>query len=153
MPHCSRALYESFFSANFSASLARQPRRVLVGNDLADYMPDLARPTAFSEGNPEVFTKARKKRKGHVEERRELKDGVLRRIGTTCLVNLFRPLISSVPYMKTLPLSLLPETHLPGFARAFLALAFQWIEEDNASSIDWDTPLPPIQWPDNGEVA
>lgn len=54
--------------------------------------------------------------------------------------------------MSVLPMSSLPETNLPGCARAFLSLSFQWLPEDNIGDVDWDRPLPEIVMPDNGEV-
>lgn len=49
-------------------------------------------------------------------------------------------------------MSTLPETNLPGFARAFLSLTLQWLPEDKTASIDFETPLPPVVWPEDGEV-
>lgn len=49
-------------------------------------------------------------------------------------------------------MSSLPETNLPGCARAFLSLSFQWLPENKTSEIDWDQSLPEITMPDNGEV-
>lgn len=54
--------------------------------------------------------------------------------------------------MNHQPLSQLPETNLPGFARAFLSLSFQWLPEDRAAKVDWQTPLPEVKWPEDGEV-
>lgn len=49
--------------------------------------------------------------------------------------------------MSVLPLSdALPETNLPGFARAFLSFTFQWLEEDKIEKIDWETKLPEEEW-------
>jgi DnaJ family protein A protein 5 len=55
--------------------------------------------------------------------------------------------------MSVLPLSDLPETNLPGFARAFLSLCFMWLPEEKVGLVDWDKPLPDISWPDDGEVV
>ena len=46
----------------------------------------------------------------------------------------------------------LPETNLPGFARAFLSLSFQWLPIEVEGLIDWDSPLPDISWPADGEL-
>ena len=59
---------------------------------------------------------------------------------------------SSVPHMSRLSLATLPETNLPGFARAFLSLSFQWLPETNVSAVDWETPLPDVVWPEDGEI-
>lgn len=58
----------------------------------------------------------------------------------------------SVPHMSQIPLSILPETNLPGFARAFLSLSFQWLPADKIPAVDWETPLPEVVWPEDGEV-
>ena len=55
--------------------------------------------------------------------------------------------------MSHLSLATLPETNLPGFARAFLSLSFQWLPEANVSVVDWETPLPDVVWPDDGEIV
>lgn len=70
MPHCAKPLYESILTTNFSSSLASH---VLLGNDLADYVPDLARPS-----NSE-FTIPKKKRNRSVVTKPQ--DSVLRRLG------------------------------------------------------------------------
>jgi DnaJ family protein A protein 5 len=49
-------------------------------------------------------------------------------------------------------MSTLPETNLPGFARAFLSLSFQWLGEEKGGEVDWETRLPEIEWPEDGEV-
>lgn len=68
----------------------------------------------------------------------QIKDSVLSRV---------------VPHMSVLPLSdALPETNLPGFARAFLSFTFQWLEEDKIEKIDWETKLPEEEWGDDGEI-
>lgn len=72
MPHCARALYESILTTNFSSSLASH---VLLGNDLADYVPFLARPS-----NDE-FVKPKKKRKDKSTVSSP-PDSVLARLGT-----------------------------------------------------------------------
>lgn len=59
---------------------------------------------------------------------------------------------SIVPHMSAIPLSSLPETNLPGFARAFLSLCFQWVPPNKVASIDWHTPLPEIPVPEDGEI-
>jgi DnaJ family protein A protein 5 len=58
-----------------------------------------------------------------------------------------------VPHLDQLPLSTLPETHLPGFARAFLSLSFQWLNDSSAAVVDWQPTLPDIVWPDDGELV
>lgn len=88
MPHCSRHLYETFFQANFNPGLGKQPARVLLGNDLAEYIgfvrPELVeRPLnePSDEHNPDPeFQSAKKKRKGK-GLRPTPKDGVLERLG------------------------------------------------------------------------
>lgn len=141
MPHCSKALYESFFSKNFTQRLAAQPGVVLLGNDLGEYLPGFVRENAqpkAEDGGEEEFVKPKKKRKGRGQAERQYEDTVLRRL---------------VPHFDVLQLSDLPETNLPGFARAFLSLAFQWLPADKVSAVDWETALPPVQWPDDGEVS
>lgn len=54
MPHTGKPLYESILSTNYSPSLTAH---VLLGNDLADYVPHTARPTNTD------FEKPKKKRK------------------------------------------------------------------------------------------
>lgn len=54
--------------------------------------------------------------------------------------------------MSVIPLSGLPDTNLPGFARAFLSLAFQWLPEEKACLVDFATELPPVVWPEDGEL-
>ncbi|WVR04088.1 hypothetical protein IAU60_001087 [Kwoniella sp. DSM 27419] len=147
MPHAPKQLYESLLFTNFSPSFAAKPGRVLLGNDLGEYVPGFVRqvPTnsddkivprdeATGEGE---FVKAKKKRRGKGEQERQVKDGVLPRL---------------VQHMSILPLgTALPETNLPGFARAFLSLAFQWLEEDVAEKVDWETQVPEVEW-EGGEV-
>lgn len=58
-----------------------------------------------------------------------------------------------MPHFDVLALSDLPETNLPGFARAFLSLSFQSVPSDRTVEVDWMTPLPEIVWPDDGEVV
>lgn len=91
MPHCSRHLYETFLQANFNPGLGKQPARVLLGNDLAEYVgfvrPELVeRPLnePSDEQTPE-FQSAKKKRKGK-GPRPIPKDGVLERLGESTLV-------------------------------------------------------------------
>jgi len=55
--------------------------------------------------------------------------------------------------MSVLQMSTLPETNLPGFARAFLSLCFMWLPSEKAEAIDWEKPLPAVVWPDDGEVV
>ena len=56
--------------------------------------------------------------------------------------------------MTRLQLADLPDTHLPGFARAFLSLTFQWLPVECVESVDWDTPLPaPSPLPDEEVVS
>lgn len=86
MPHCSRHLYETILQANFNPGLAKQPARVLLGNDLAEYigfvrMELVERPLDEpSEENASDFKTAKKKRKGK-GLRPTPKDGVLERLG------------------------------------------------------------------------
>ncbi|WWC98864.1 hypothetical protein V866_005758 [Kwoniella sp. B9012] len=142
LPHAPKQLYESLLQTNFGPSLGDKPGRVLLGNDLAEYIPGFVR--ANGEGNKEngaseegEFVKAKKKRKGKGDGHREIKDGVLQRL---------------VPNMSILHFnSVLPETNLPGFARAFLSLAFQWSDPDKADKVDWEKELPEVDWAD-GEV-
>ncbi|CAK9786692.1 hypothetical protein CC85DRAFT_129532 [Cutaneotrichosporon oleaginosum] len=135
MPHCSKALYEAFFSKNYSPRLASQT--VILGNDLGEYLPGFVRETGEGEREEEEFQKPKKKRKSRAAPR-SYEDGVLRRL---------------VPNFEVAPMSVLPETNLPGFARAFLSLAFQWLPAENVDKVDWETPLPAVVWPDDGEVA
>lgn len=58
-----------------------------------------------------------------------------------------------MPHMSVLQMSTLPETNLPGFARAFLSLCFMWLPSDKIGEIDWEKPLPEVVWPDDGEVV
>lgn len=136
MPHCSKALYEAFLSKNYSQRLGAQPGVVLLGNDLGEYLPGFVR-TPIEGEKEEEFQKPKKKRKGRAEPR-SYEDSVLRRL---------------VPHFEVAPLSALPETNLPGFARAFLSLAFQWLPAEKVGSVDWETPVPAVVWPDDGEVA
>jgi DnaJ family protein A protein 5 len=80
MPHCSRTLYESILHTNFEPSLGKKPLRLLLGNDLADYI-GFVRTESSSEPKEEEFTKAKKKRKGKLEVASP-KDGILERLGT-----------------------------------------------------------------------
>jgi len=57
-----------------------------------------------------------------------------------------------VPHLNQISLAALPETNLPGFARAFLSLSFQWLPIEAEAAIDWDTPLPDITWPADAEL-
>lgn len=140
MPHCSKALYESFLSANYTPRLGAKPQCVLLGNDLADYLPGYVRPSATPEveAETEEFVKPKKKRKGRGQSEPIIQDSVLRRL---------------VPHFETYMLSEMPETNLPGFARAFLSTGFQWLTPDGASAVDWETPLPEVEWPEDGEVV
>lgn len=155
LPHCSKALYESLLTNNFSPLLAGYYGRVLLGNDLADYLPNFSRKDGKMDGAypTEEFIKPKKKRKekGHFDDRQP-KDGVLQRLGP--LLSHFRHWAHphTVPHMSYIPLSVLPETNLPGFARAFLSLAFQWLPVEKVSDIDWETPLPEVEWPQDGEM-
>jgi DnaJ family protein A protein 5 len=82
MPHCSRALYESLFTINFGPSLASRPKRVLLGNELAEYLPDLVTLRGDTEQPSSAeFVKPKKKRKGRQGGDREFQDSVLRRLG------------------------------------------------------------------------
>lgn len=138
MPHCSKALYESVLSTNFGPRLGATPPVVLLGNDLGDYLPGFVRATPEDEAAPEDgFVKPKKKRKGRGAAAPPPQDSVLRRL---------------VPHFEVLMLSELPETNLPGFARAFLSSGFQWLTPTGAGNVDWETPLPPFEWPEDGEV-
>lgn len=147
MPHCSRPLYESLLHTNFSPALGRSPARVILGNDLAEYTGYVR--AGLVEDPTVDFTKAKKKRKGK-EQVPITKDGVLERLGSQKLRRRCSPI---VPHLSVLSMSTLPETNLPGFARAFLSLCFQWLPEDKCELIDFDTPLPAVVWPEDGEVA
>lgn len=84
MPHCPKALYESFLSANFSEALSGRPGWVLLGNDLAEYLPGFVRAENESaeKEREETFDKPKKKRKGKGGAGdREPKDSVLQRLG------------------------------------------------------------------------
>jgi DnaJ family protein A protein 5 len=82
LPHCPRALYESLLAANFTPSFGRCPARILLGNDLAEYMPGLVRDEDKGVVPPEdAFEKPKKKRKGKGTGEREVKDGILQRLG------------------------------------------------------------------------
>lgn len=159
MPHCSRFLYESILLANFSPALGRPPARVILGNDLAEYTgfvrPDLIDPSLHDQSpqtaEPE-FHAPKKKRKGKTFQR-EVKDGVLERLGMLTTPFDDPSADDIVPHMSIMSLSKLPETNLPGFARAFLSLAFQWLPEEAVGLIDWEKSLPPIVVPDDGEVV
>jgi DnaJ family protein A protein 5 len=60
----------------------------------------------------------------------------------------------AVPHLEVLSLSELPDTNLPGFARAFLSTSFQSLPEAKSADVDWVTPLPDVVWPpDDGEVV
>ncbi|WWD16810.1 hypothetical protein CI109_101242 [Kwoniella shandongensis] len=145
LPHAPRQLYESLLTVNYAPSLAQRPGRVLLGNDLAEYVPGFVRIKETMEqaedgpANGEgEFVKAKKKRRGKGEQERQFKDGVLQRL---------------VPHMSVLPLTeALPETNLPGFARAFLSLTLQWLAIDTVDRVDWEKELPAVEWGDDGEV-
>ncbi|KAK8861287.1 hypothetical protein IAR55_002106 [Kwoniella newhampshirensis] len=145
LPHAPRQLYESLLLANFSPTLGKKPGKVLLGNDLADYVPGFVRIDERKDGvdNDSAegdggFVKPKKKRKGKGEQGRQSKDGVLQRL---------------VPHMSVLPFNeALPETNLPGFARAFLSLTFQWLEAERVHRVDWEKDLPEIEWGEDGEV-
>lgn len=84
MPHCSRALYESILHTNFEASLAKHPLRLILGNDLAEYIGFVredADDKCLQKPTAEEFTKPKKKRKGKSGHSAP-KDGVLERLGT-----------------------------------------------------------------------
>ena len=121
MPHCPRPLYEAIIANNFTPDA----RYVVLGNDLRDYLPGQP---ATSE-----FVKPKKKRKEKATW--QPRETVLSRM---------------VPHFDIWPLSELPDTHLPGFARAFLSLAFHWIARPD--DIDWASELPRIDFPDDNEL-
>nr|XP_019049923.1 hypothetical protein I302_00343 [Kwoniella bestiolae CBS 10118]OCF28853.1 hypothetical protein I302_00343 [Kwoniella bestiolae CBS 10118] len=141
LPHAPKQLYESLLQTNFASALGDKPGRVFLGNDLAEYIPGFVRSNSQqqkeeAEGEGE-FVKAKKKRRGKGDGPREVKDGVLQRL---------------VPHMSILHFNAaLPETNLPGFARAFLSLAFQWLEQDKVDRVDWERELPEVDW-EGGEV-
>ncbi|ORY27689.1 hypothetical protein BCR39DRAFT_537986 [Naematelia encephala] len=141
LPHCGRSLYESILTANYTPALAGPPGRLLLGNDLAEYLPGFARPTegvdAAGGTVDDEFLKPKKKRKGKGQGDTPTKDTVLRRL---------------VPHMEHLSLSIMPETNLPGFARAFLSLSFQWLTPEKAALVDWESVLPEVEWPEDDEV-
>ena len=58
--------------------------------------------------------------------------------------------LTVVPHFEIGPISELPETNLPGYARAFLSLAFQWTAR--CDDIDWETALPEVDFPDDNEL-
>ncbi|ODN76970.1 hypothetical protein L202_05533 [Cryptococcus amylolentus CBS 6039] len=139
LPHAPRQIYEAVLSTNYNPHLCgSSPGRVILGNDLGDYLPGYVGDTLNTEESGEgEFTKP-KKRRGKGGQKPTVKDSVLARL---------------VPHMSKLPFgSALPETNLPGFARAFLSFTFQWIEEDKKAHIDWERKLPDIEWGDDGEV-
>ncbi|WVF66725.1 hypothetical protein IAT40_001467 [Kwoniella sp. CBS 6097] len=142
MPHAPKQLYESLLTTNFSPSLATRPGRILLGNDLGEYVSGFVRENSDKAGveeanGEEEFAKPKKKRRGKGEPGRQVKDGVLQRL---------------VPNMSIIPLhEALPETNLPGFARAFLSLAFQWLDQEGAAKVDWEKELPEVDW-EGGEV-
>ncbi|WWC87561.1 uncharacterized protein L201_002451 [Kwoniella dendrophila CBS 6074] len=145
LPHAPKQLYESLLQTNFSPALGGEPGRVLLGNDLAEYIPGFVRSDGKDKkinenGDAEEgeFVKAKKKRRGKGEGiQREIKDGVLQRL---------------VPNMSILQFNdALPETNLPGFARSFLSLAFQWLDKQGADKVDWEKELPEVDWA-GGEV-
>ncbi|KAL1410160.1 hypothetical protein Q8F55_004165 [Vanrija albida] len=145
LPHCSKALYEALLSTNFGPRLANAPQFVLIGNDLGEYLPGYVREVVSSVSTPattepetDEFVKPKKKRKNRGPAPRPIEDSVLRRL---------------VPHFDTLMLSELPETNLPGFARAFLSTGLQWLPAAKVSEVDWETALPPVVWPEDGEVA
>lgn len=132
-------------STNFGPRLANAPQFVLIGNDLGEYLPGFVREPVSSVSTPattepetDEFIKPKKKRKNRGPSPRPIEDSVLRRV---------------VPHFDTLMLSDLPETNLPGFARAFLSTGLQWLPAAKVSEVDWDKPLPPVVWPEDGEVA
>lgn len=165
LPHAPKKLYESILTTNYAPSLCgNKPGRILLGNDLAEYIPGFVRPSQGKKEGPNgeaggdgEFVKPKKKRKGRGEVRPQIKDSVLSRLGELHSVlpryDLKRFLFFTVPHMSVLPLSaVLPETNLPGFARAFLSFTFQWLEEDKIEKIDWETKLPEEEWEDDGEI-
>lgn len=79
MPHCPRALYESFLQFNFGPSIS-QPGWLLLGNDLSEYLSSPSRPND-DEGLEGGFSKPKKKRKNKGNSARPIVDGVLQRLG------------------------------------------------------------------------
>nr|ODN87212.1 hypothetical protein L203_03484 [Cryptococcus depauperatus CBS 7841] len=140
LPHAPKQLYESLLSTNYNPSLCcGKPGRVLLGNDLADYLPGFSRPLqdnsdAGHHGGTEEFVKPKKKRRGKGESKVQVKDNVFSRL---------------VPHMSVIPMATaLPETNLPGFARAFLSFTLQWLDQSKKEVIDWESELPEIEWDD-----
>jgi len=83
MPHCARALYESILYTNYGPALAEYPLRVILGNDLAEYIGYVREEAGEDTSQPhteEEFTKPKKKRKGKTGSPPP-KDGVLERLG------------------------------------------------------------------------
>lgn len=76
-------LYESILHTNFEPSLGRQPVRLILGNDLAEYIGFVREEIvgqSSSQALDEEFTKPKKKRKGKIGAPQP-KDGVLERLG------------------------------------------------------------------------
>lgn len=167
LPHCPKELYESLLTHNFTPSLGGTASRLLLGNGLAEYVPGVdplpayssepsstpesgATPAAIGE---EEFVKPKKKRKGKGTSERPIPDGVLRRLGEQLLSKArMSGLSRAVPHLEHIPLSSMPETNLPGFARAFLSTSFQWLNPERVNEVDWDTPLPSVEFGENSGV-
>lgn len=87
LPHAPKQLYESILSTNYAPSLCgNKPGRILLGNDLAEYLPGFVRPSQKKEPSGEAdgdgeFVKPKKKRRGRGEVKPQIKDGVLSRVG------------------------------------------------------------------------
>jgi len=82
MPHCSRALYESILHTNFEPRLAEHPVRIVLGNDLAEYIGFVRTEQEDQSTQPagDDFSKPKKKRKGKAGQSPP-RDGVLERLG------------------------------------------------------------------------
>ncbi|ORX36437.1 hypothetical protein BD324DRAFT_645995 [Kockovaella imperatae] len=122
MPHCPKSLYQNILATNFGPRLT-QVGRVLLGNSLTEYVEEIGPKNAATQ--EDAFQKPKKKRPSRPNPvPKTRKDGVLERI---------------VPHLETLSLSEMPDTHLTGFARAFLSLSFQWLDKDKHDSLDWSS--------------
>lgn len=76
LPHCPRPLYEQLLTSNFSPLLSGPHPRLLLGNDLGDYLGFVR------DAKIEEFEKPKKKRRGK-QEGRAHEDNVLLRLGET----------------------------------------------------------------------
>lgn len=79
LPHCPKALYASLLQHNFGPDLGH-PGRLLLGNDLSQYVLDVQAPSAATT-DADGFAKTKKKRRGKATPGGRPKDGVLERLG------------------------------------------------------------------------